>query len=302
MMATLLEQMQRDAVDTSVPVSTLLRRAKLSAVKLELDQVEGWLERELSGYGADEKVPDWRVVSGIPRAYNAYSGWLPIQGDPKWIQTISRCPVGQSIPALENLVRGRSDGNYFYAYSAEKLNIIKLTGDWTNAGVAIDRSALETIIDAVRNQILDWAIKLEQAGVKGTDFSFSTEDKQKAEQSAFSVHTVSIQNFTGNFGSGNISDAITSSVVNAENVRSLINQVRAESDNLVAAGVSREALNQQIALIESEIGKSTPNPSLVTTLLKELHTLIVSTAGSAMSSGLIGMLNQALGLGIPTAG
>ncbi|WP_433971895.1 hypothetical protein [Tunturiibacter lichenicola] len=36
------------------------------------------------------------------------------------------------------------------------------------------------IVDAVRTALLDWSLKLEQAGIKGEDLSFSNEEREKA--------------------------------------------------------------------------------------------------------------------------
>jgi hypothetical protein len=59
-MPTIVEQIQRDALDTTIPVSTLLRRVKLAAAKLGIPSVESWVDAELNGYTAS--VPDYRMV------------------------------------------------------------------------------------------------------------------------------------------------------------------------------------------------------------------------------------------------
>ena len=49
-MASLIEQIQRDALDRTVPVSTLLRRVKLAAAKLGLGAVEDLLFRLIGSH------------------------------------------------------------------------------------------------------------------------------------------------------------------------------------------------------------------------------------------------------------
>jgi hypothetical protein len=74
-MTSIVEQIQHDALDHNVPVSTLLRRVKLAATKLGLGAVEDWVEQELKGYRTH--APDYRVVAGRPMARNPYRGWEP---------------------------------------------------------------------------------------------------------------------------------------------------------------------------------------------------------------------------------
>jgi hypothetical protein len=63
-MPSMIEQIQRDAVDDRVPVSTLLRKMKLAAAKLGLGTIEDWVQSELNGY--DGPVPEYRMVRGQP--------------------------------------------------------------------------------------------------------------------------------------------------------------------------------------------------------------------------------------------
>jgi AbiTii-like protein len=41
--ATIVEQIQHDALDPKIPVSSLLRRVKFAAAKLGLGSVESWV-------------------------------------------------------------------------------------------------------------------------------------------------------------------------------------------------------------------------------------------------------------------
>jgi len=49
-MPSLVEELQRDALNANAKVSDLLRKAKAIAVKLELPELEEWVEHELNGY------------------------------------------------------------------------------------------------------------------------------------------------------------------------------------------------------------------------------------------------------------
>ena len=86
-MATLVEQIQRDAADPNVSVATLLQRVNIVSVKLKLDVVEDWVDHELKGYPGD--VPDYRKVFGSLRAHNPLRGWIGVLGNARVIETFS---------------------------------------------------------------------------------------------------------------------------------------------------------------------------------------------------------------------
>lgn len=55
------------------------------------------------------------------------------------------------------------------------------------------KTEFHKIISAVRNQILDWALKLEESGIIGENLEFNASEIEKAH----SIQT--INNFTNNF-------------------------------------------------------------------------------------------------------
>jgi AbiTii len=105
-MASIIEQIQRDAVNDQVPVSTLLRKVKLAAAKLRLGTVEDWVESELNGYKSP--VPDYRMARGRPMSQNPVRGWEPIGGH---IEQLSTRAVGESVAAIEQLTRSAAAAN-----------------------------------------------------------------------------------------------------------------------------------------------------------------------------------------------
>lgn len=49
-MTGLIHEIQADALDQTIPVSTLLRKVKVAAAKLNIATDMKWVERELNGY------------------------------------------------------------------------------------------------------------------------------------------------------------------------------------------------------------------------------------------------------------
>jgi AbiTii len=78
-MASIIEQIQHDALDGSVRVSDLLRRVKLAATKLSLGTVEDWVEQELNGYKGRE-LPEYRIINGQPVYKSPYESQRNLLG------------------------------------------------------------------------------------------------------------------------------------------------------------------------------------------------------------------------------
>lgn len=116
-MASIIEEIQKDALNHSVPVSTLLRKVKLAAAKLGLQNVEGWVDNELKGYGGDDEVPEYRKVTGTPMARGAFGGFEPIQfEEAKHAKKLSVVPIGQSIPGMEGQLQSSRHQSLIFPY------------------------------------------------------------------------------------------------------------------------------------------------------------------------------------------
>jgi AbiTii len=79
-LADLVEQLQADAIDRSVPINDLLRKAKAAAVKLKRADLTQWIEHELSGYPKTTDIPKYRISYPELRFLNPVRGWCPIVG------------------------------------------------------------------------------------------------------------------------------------------------------------------------------------------------------------------------------
>lgn len=197
-MATLVEQLQQEALDHKVPISQLLRRVKLIAAKLGLAAPAEWVDHELNGY--DGEVPQYRRIRGQPQAHNPFHGWIPIHGHAEFVEAISAQWVGQSVASLESLLQGK--GTLYFPFSPHQVELINRGADVQLAkmGLRVDRSSIVGILDAVRSKVLDWAIELERQGILGTEVGFTREETRKAQ--AVSIH---IANFHGNLATGDAS-------------------------------------------------------------------------------------------------
>jgi len=290
-MESLIQLLQRKALDQEVSVSELLRMAKVVAVKLDLSDFLRWIEKELAGYGAEDKVPEYRIIRGEPKGYNPYHGWIPIIiSDPESHNGISRRGVTQAIGELDNLTK-KGNGQLVIPYSPEVRNIIaQNVGVNTDMKLFVGTSAVAGILDAVRNVILDWGLKLEKAGIKGEGMSFSQEDKNKAQEQHVTYQINSIGNFTGNMGPLNDQASLTIQQINAVDIKELKGLSEQIKKYLKDTGLddsNQQLVKTQVGDLESELNKTDIEPTKIQKLLGSLKAIFEGVAGNVIAQGII---------------
>lgn len=185
-MASLIEQLQADALDQSVAVTTLLRKVKVAAVKLRLNDTIDWAGHELNGYRSE--VPDYRVVHGQCMGFDSYRGWTVVGGNAEIVEALSKRAVGQSMSSLEEVIS--SEGTELTITLSPKIveGIRNSNPGCLDVALHISKASICAIVDHVRNLVLDWALDLEKAGIVGEGLNFSSGEKAKAANSSIEIN------------------------------------------------------------------------------------------------------------------
>jgi len=173
---SLIEELQLGAVDGSSPITDLLRRAKLAAVKLGATEFATWVDLEMSGYYDHDDVPTYRRVAGLLKFHNPYHGWRPVLGTDGIEQN-----VYQAIGEIAKLAK--SEAGFVTSPVPEQIRqaISRQAGFLCDVRLHISTAAMESVVEAVRNSILEWTLKLEKAGIHGHGLSFTAEETKTAQ-------------------------------------------------------------------------------------------------------------------------
>jgi hypothetical protein len=193
-LSSIVLELQRDALDSNVRPSDLLRKAFVVAKKLKLQEFEDWVAAELGGYEKTADVPPYRMMTGQIRAYNPFNGyWMPvILQDAEQAERLSRRTNGQPIAELEALAK-KENGKLVMPFSQEVEGfLMRGMGMPVQPTLVVPHSGIIRVLDAARNIVLNWALKLEADGILGHDMSFTMEERQIAAH-----HTYNITNFYG---------------------------------------------------------------------------------------------------------
>ncbi|MBJ7577893.1 hypothetical protein JHC09_08340 [Devosia sp. MC532] len=211
-MTGLIEEIQRDALDPNIPVTTILRKVKVAASKLSLPNLEDWVQMELTGYNGE--LPSYRQLYGRPMAHNPYQGWIPIMMASDEDQNLlSEAPISQAISSLEDLIDRSKSGFVQIEYPAAVIRLLNQQLDIELGRMAnhLSITQIQSIINTVRNMALDWAVRMEQRGIIGEGLTFNASEKEQAKSAMNTFNVGNIGQFIGALGSGNTTGDISAS-------------------------------------------------------------------------------------------
>lgn len=197
-MVGLIEQLQADALDPSVAADTMLRKVKVAATKLGLDDALEWVTFELSGYPNKESIPDYRRGHGEPLAWHPYHGWQPLRFDGPLGETVSNVYFDEPIGSYETLLKGETANLILPIPSAGVAELNKLLNiPVSRMARSIAPGAIIAVVQRVRDLVLDWSLELSRAGITGEGISFTVNERAKAALAPISIGT-----FNGSFNTG----------------------------------------------------------------------------------------------------
>ncbi|MHB8092707.1 MAG: AbiTii domain-containing protein [Syntrophales bacterium] len=248
----LVLEIQQLATESHHDISDLLRKALLAATKLKLKDFKYWVNQELNGYREGD-VPNYRKITASVYLKNPYHGLIPVHFPTQEIYDVFcsievRDPIGNLAAILSKQDDSKTGPIYPLTQKQEDFLLSQQDCLGMPPVRTISNSAVATILDAVRTQILEWSLKLEEQGILGEGMTFSENEKELATKS----QEINIQNFQGVFG--NIEN---SSVT--QNIEMKINKNDFES--LKKYLLSRGILEQDISDLHEAISCDSPPKS-----------------------------------------
>lgn len=195
-MSSLVLELQQAAMDANVAIAGLLRKALVVATKLDIAEFKEWAGLELKGYADNtDKIPSYRQLRGQIKATHPQYKWIPyVFEDPATAETLSRRPTHQAIGQLEHLIESATDDGVLVIPFPPGI-LTKIDSGNLELGIVpylvIGKSTLYGVLDAVRNIVLEWSLRLEKLGILGEGLTFSREEKLKAANITYNIENMS---------------------------------------------------------------------------------------------------------------
>ena len=184
---SLLREIQDLAASSSkdVELSSLLRKCKILAARLNHIDFKIWIEKELNGYDDANSLPSYRILETMSKGH--FSGWggsglrnAPIPTyciEEKHQKYVNNVYITEGISALEDLL-SKSDGTLHKPWRTELLALYGAKFyEYMNcieAWQVISSSSLASIIDTVRTKILNFVLEIEAENPDAGDAKMNT--------------------------------------------------------------------------------------------------------------------------------
>lgn len=278
---TLVQDIQRKALDQKIPISDLLRIAYMVAVKLNLTDFEQWLNNELNGYKNKEDLPDYRFVTGFVRSYNPCHGWQDvIVGDKRLNKKLEQIPFLNKIAEVEQFAE--SELGAYRQLPPNMSRDFSRNHYGMQAVIFFGNQQFVGIIDSVRTKILDWALTLEQKGILGENMTFNEKERTAAQN-------ITINNFVGSVANAPVQQG-NSNVMNIEQCKNeldtakfLVEEIKKLMDDM-PQDENKETLQADIASIECQLKSPKPKMGTIKEFLSSARNILEGAFGSLIAS------------------
>jgi hypothetical protein len=295
-MSGLVLELQRDALDNTVPITQLLRKALVVSRKLSVKHVIDWLTNELNGYPHGSVIPEYRIISGQVMAFNPFHGWIPIHfPNAEIAKAFKDVFTNQKVGELESLLESK-ELYLQIRFPEEKAQILRqLIEIDLDVAIHLQRVHVAGILDAARNNVLEFALQLEQEGILGEGLSFTDTEKQSASKVTYNV--------TNNIGQMNNSQfqqqsSGTQCIYTSDNLENLIAALNAVSNGIQSLGiddVAQRELLAEISTVKAQAGSPTPKRCIIVESLHSVRTILENVAGNLLASGALVEISKLLG-------
>ncbi len=299
-MNRLVIQLQQDIIDGNNDVMLLLRKARLIADKLELNDFIKWIDLELGGYEclSEENFPKYRKIMCPLRAdaiQQNFSGILkitnsPIQNIPPNIKDmLQTIYVPSSITELKNVCDNEGT-TVKYTVPSKIENILAQYVETMDMYRICDKSKLKAIIDHVITEILKWCSKLEKEGIFGENLIFTPEEKNIAKKNE---KNLSVININSNVQIGNDNNQINN-IIDYKAISNEINLIKQELKNSEIDSTTEKIFNDKINIMEVEVKKDDPDNTILKEIAISLRNIAEGIGASVIATFLLQHIDKIL--------
>lgn len=295
-MTPLVLQLQSEAMDGQSNVCDLLRKARVVAAKLGLEQVEQWIDYETNGYPDPDSLPEYRQASGQLKVLNPFHGWIPAHiADQELELSVTQIAVMDPVASLEETVARTIQNGFghvaFMLSGCHQQALGKLFGFESQYQLHMSIGLARHVLDSIRNRVLDWSLSLEKSGILGEGMSFTKREREVAAAMSGTTY-----NIFGNVGvAGDVTNSTVStnqttqySPADVAQIERLASQVEQGLEALPAH--VRDGISAEFSRIRSEIDSKIPDHSKITSALISVRKICGGITENLCANGIVAMV------------
>lgn len=294
---SLLREIQKAALDSSVNLPDLLRKCKVLAARLKHREFADWIGRELNGYSRDDDLPAYRQVKvqsfgdfAGPFGSSMKNAPIPIALVPAEFRHLAQEQnfdepvaslyevVSQSKATSQTNLHGKWPGDMiaYMQHRAQMYEHMVLVDAWR----LIPASTINGILDTVRTRILDFALAIEEEDPAAGDVAPGADPPIEKERVNTIYHTVinGGQAMIGTRGHSTLKGNVSIGSVaekDKSKLNSLLPKLRQETEAIENAA-DRDEATDALAKVEQQLAHANSDPVRLKKYV-ELYAAIVAT-------------------------
>ena len=203
-MEGLVLELQSEILNSNCDILSILRKAHLMASKLNLNEFDEWIIKELNGYKNYNDIPEYREVTGVIKAHNPVHGLIEVLIPKSLSKDLNSMKLNFSISEIIELSRKNESIKMLLTAEISELLCSEI-GITFPCYFIFGVHCLLDIIEKVKNTILQWCIDLGKAGIVGTNLKFNDNEIKKAKEVLQNNTYYISQVFNGDIKSSNFS-------------------------------------------------------------------------------------------------
>jgi hypothetical protein len=271
----------------------VLLKALMVARKLSLDDARTWINKELTGYKADDSAPQYRIIKADIQVLNPYHGWVPLTWQvPHDQDRFSTCQLGQPIGELENMVRD-SDGVTTFSFDSVTENHLMRSMEVPLRPVKrVNNTKIVGIINAVRTQVANWCMDLEQNGIVGENLTFSAKEKEAASHINNSTfHFYNVETAQVQQGTTGSTQSISVTNPNAEALGDIMRQLSEQLAELALKPPQQAQVQADIETVQCQLRSPSPSRVILNECIRSVTNILEGYTGSVLATMMLHKLS-----------
>jgi hypothetical protein len=293
---SLLREIETAATESKIDISTVLRKAKILAARLQNPEFEDWVDHELNGYHDRSSLPTYRVLRAEVQGHLRDRSGLHWNGAPVMTSCLpkelrdcgEKSYCCQPIATIASMAARANDGNELQApwpqelairFGAKGYNGCECLGAWQ----IVSPNALVGIVETVRNRILEFVLKIEAQNPDAGEAPPNSQPvpSEKVQMIFNNVFNASVGNFAQN--SEHLSQSISIGI-QPQDLTRLVTDLTNHLNELNLDARQKQRAEAQIAALRAELDGEEPDPAIVRQAGRTLRNITEGAVGSLLAT------------------
>ena len=293
-------ELQKEAMKSDNDILTILRMALAVATKLDLNDFEVWIGKELEGYQEEDIVPNYRQqywkIESSDKSDNSNDFFFSLVNKFKRLTNYS---VFNSIPDLIQIMN-TNECNLVPKLTSSIVHNITKEAKIDVCVQGVDPNIyIPNIIEQVRTEIFKWALMLEKNGILGSALTFTIEEKEIAKNNSQTINYITNNNIYGDNNntqvqqnSDNSKQAIKTFDYDKVLATLLLIQNQSDDQKFITANGDKTEEIKSIINETIEMVKQKDEPTKIKTCLNKLKDITQNVAGNLLATGIYNEILQ----------